>query len=764
MPPARPSLLLLVLLLAVPCAAPVDAGAPVPGSDEAAGAQRTVGQVLQALQDRGFPLVWSEALVPAGTPAPPPAGAAFPDDPEARARAVLEPHGLTLERAPSGAWYVVRAPAEPSVPDGPVPVVSPPRIEELVVLARRYRLVRDDRSATRLDRRALDAIPSLGRDVLRSLRQLPGQANSGLSARAFMRGGDADEVLYLFDGVRLFEPFHLSDFQSLFTALNPHVVGGIDVYNSGFPVRWGSRMAGVIELDVADAREPFEGVADVNLVTASALLRGAGATTDWLVSARRSTLDAVLDSAETDYGRPAFDDLLLRVARDGERVRLVAGYLRGNDELTLRDPDQGEQAEADYDNDTAWVRATLALSDTVDLSVLASHAIVDNERSGTLEAPADASGALTEARSFSVSTVRPELSWRFSEASRLEAGLEGQVQRGTFSASLASTYGPVGQALQGIDGFARDYRQVREGTLASAWLSLQHRLGSAWSLEWGLRFDAQDIDPVHDREFSPRLQIEWAPSEALAVFLNGGRYAQYQNVYELQLDDGLPELQAPQLADQISLGLDRHLGSRWELRVEGYLRDVDAPRTRFDNLYDPWVLLPELHGDRVALRPDRARSWGFEGTVRYGGPRLETYLAYALASTRERQGGVWRDRPWSQRHAFHGGLTWRTDRWSLSTRVTFRSGWPTTPRVSAPGELAEALYADRLPDFLSVDVHVARRFPLPRGELEVYLDLANATAHDNIGGYVYTRGPAGFEREAREPFHAVPALGVSYRW
>ena len=75
-------------------------------------------------------------------------------------------------------------------------------------MASRYRLVRDLHQDRRLGRLELAALPSLGRDVLRAVSQLPGVATSGVSARNYVRGGNSDEVLYRIAGAPLIEPFH----------------------------------------------------------------------------------------------------------------------------------------------------------------------------------------------------------------------------------------------------------------------------------------------------------------------------------------------------------------------------------------------------------------------------------------------------------------------------------------------------------------------------------------------------------------------------
>ena len=77
---------------------------------------------------------------------------------------------------------------------------------------------------------------------------MPGAAATDLSAKFYVRGGAADETLVRFDGLRLANPFHLKDFQSVFSAIDPALIGTIDVYTGGFPANFGDRMSGVIDI------------------------------------------------------------------------------------------------------------------------------------------------------------------------------------------------------------------------------------------------------------------------------------------------------------------------------------------------------------------------------------------------------------------------------------------------------------------------------------------------------------------------------------
>src|SRR4029453_16345952 len=152
------------------------------------------------------------------------------------AREVLEelvaPHGIRIMEGPSGILLLTRS----TRPTGTIAASQTPAVTEVVVTASRYAWVRTPQiSLTRLSAAELHLAPNVGDDPLRTLARLPGAAATDLSAKFYVRGGAADETLVRFDGLRLANPFHLKDFQSVFSAIEPALAGTTPRYPGGFP-------------------------------------------------------------------------------------------------------------------------------------------------------------------------------------------------------------------------------------------------------------------------------------------------------------------------------------------------------------------------------------------------------------------------------------------------------------------------------------------------------------------------------------------------
>jgi len=119
----------------------------------------------------------------------------------------------------------------------------------------------------------LNNLPSFGggNDVFRGLQLLPGiSASDDLSSELKIRGSNGDENMVIFDGITLYKVDH---FYGVFSAINPSIVNQVKVFKNAFPVEYGGRTAGVIDLASHAVVEPkIGGKLQADLLTTSAHL------------------------------------------------------------------------------------------------------------------------------------------------------------------------------------------------------------------------------------------------------------------------------------------------------------------------------------------------------------------------------------------------------------------------------------------------------------------------------------------------------------
>lgn len=132
-----------------------------------------------------------------------------------------------------------------------------PEIETIAVSASRYEILRElSSSQFVLDQRSIQNMPDVGEDPIRITQRLPGAAASGASARTHFRGGEESEIGIMLNGHPLFDPFHVRDYQSIFSAIDSRAIEGVEVYTGGFPVRFGDLMSGLVLMESLESLSP----------------------------------------------------------------------------------------------------------------------------------------------------------------------------------------------------------------------------------------------------------------------------------------------------------------------------------------------------------------------------------------------------------------------------------------------------------------------------------------------------------------------------
>lgn len=145
--------------------------------------------------------------------------------------------------------------------------------------------------------------------------------------------------------------------------------------------------------------------------------------------------------------------------------------------------------------------------------------------------------------------------------------------------------------------------------------------------------------------------------------LSWGRYHQSQEINELQVEDGIASFWPAQRADHLIVGF-RHLFDRqFALRIELFDKRMRDIRPRFENLFDPLGLIPEVQPDRVRPDPGSAQSQGVEITLDRRSGYFNWWATYVFSEVRDRIDGRQQPRSWDQPHAFQGGLSFSNEKW-----------------------------------------------------------------------------------------------------
>ena len=704
-------------------------------SSAASYAGRSVARVIDEFIAAGHPFVYSSNVVTAGLRVRnEPQGASAVEI----VREILAPHGLLLRRE-ADLWLIVPG-RQTDDRGGDFPPTGSSRpvatIDTVVVAASRYEISRDP-SASRFsfDRRDVQSMPDIGEDPLRVAQRLPGAAASGASAVAHFRGGAADEVGILLNGQRLFEPFHVRDYQTIFSAIDARAIEDVEVYTGGFPVRFGDRMSGVVimnSLDVDSARQHEVGISTFNT---SLLTAGREGSRNWLLSARRGNLDLIVDPK---YGRPAYFDVFGEFGIDlGSSARLTANALYADDGVQViieTDPEEREQVSSDTRNAQFWLELGSAWSPTLESHTVLSVVNYANRRRGEVNDPEKLVAAVVDDRDVRRIGFYQDWVWSPDEAHRTQWGLHAEFHEADYRYAGVARYGGL-QARFERDAPDRLLTAAPRGSSYALYVADRWRLSDRLVLEWGLRWDDQTYtSEASDSQLSPRASLLLGLGARTELRVSAGRYQQAQSIQSLQIEDGITEFWPAQRSDAWVAGL-RHVTERGlALRVEAFVRDIGSPRPRFENLFDPLGVVPELQADRVRLSPTSAEARGVELSADLTRGDWHWWATYTWSKATDEIAGRNVPRSWDQRHALQGGFGWKTARWTFDAAASVHSGWPTTMLELAPDGRAVPgpRNAEDLPLFASVDFRLSRRFRLPKGSLLAFLEVSNTLNRRNV--------------------------------
>jgi outer membrane receptor protein involved in Fe transport len=259
----------------------------------------------------------------------------------------------------------------------------------------------------------------------------------------------------------------------------------------------------------------------------------------------------------------------------------------------------------------------------------------------------------------------------------------------------------------------------------------------------GLRWDRQSyLPPGVDSQFSPRVGILYRIGDRTDLRVSHGRFFQPEGLLELQVEDGVTEFSRAQSAAHSIVSFERRFAAGLGLRVEAYRKWTRHARARYENLFDPLVLLPELRASRVLLAPDRAEARGVELFV--SGERPFAWWAGAsVAHADDVIGGERVPRSWDQHNALHAGFTWPVGGWSLSATANIHRGWPTTEVnvvTTAAGDtvaVAGERNGVRLGNARRIDFRASRDFDVGVGALRFFAEVTNLTNRQNPCCLVY---------------------------
>lgn len=708
------------------------------------GSEQLTGQVLLIVRDKRD----YAPLEPATVNGSPELASVSTLVPGVQQYSELEPGSYRIEVAASGFDPAVRRIyVEPGETTEVTFLLEPerPEIEAITVSASRYEISRDiNTSAFFLDQRTIQNMPDIGEDPVRVVHRLPGTAAGGVSARAHFRGGEETETGIILNGQRLIDPFHIRDYNNIFSTIDARAINGVEVFTGGFPARYGDRLSGFVLMDSLDSMQPRHTELGVSVFNTSILSAGtfSGGDSQWLVSARRSNLDLVLNP---NLGQPNYYDIFSQLSFElTPNARLSLNGLYADDSVIVvleSEPSELEQSISDTQNAQVWMTLENQWSPTLRSMSVVSLSSFSNHRLGETNDVEDIVSDVDDRRDVDQYGFRQDWFWHRSDTHLIQWGFQAEHSEARYDYTSHAEFFGLSALYEDVDDMIdRDLSAAPVGSNFSVYISDRWKFARNTIVELGLRWDDQTYTGlVSDSQLSPRLNVLHAFSPQTEFRLSWGRYHQSQGIHELQVEDGVTGYFPAQRADHLIAGFRHNFDNKVSVRLELFQKYMSRLRPRFENLFDPLALIPELQPDRVRIAPSEALARGLELSIDHSSGALTWWASYTLSEVDDTVEGVEEPRSWDQRQALIAGLNWSNDAWDFSIAANVHSGWPTTDLslvdaadpADDPIAIPGPRNAERLGTYASVDARISRRFRVGKGTITAFFEVANILNRNN---------------------------------
>lgn len=483
----------------------------------------------------------------------------------------------------------------PVGPDTPLPLTirmsSGQMLQEVVVKSNSFReqLNSAQMGVQELSAREARLIPVVfgESDIIKAIQLKPGinsgsEGNTGL----FVRGGSADQNLFVLDEAVVYNPNHLFGF---FSTFNTDAVKDVKIYKGGFPAQYGGRLSSVIDVKLNEGNnQRVSGTGGIGLI-ASRLTLEAPVVRDkasLIVSGRRTYVDIftrAVNRANAD--KPEFSpipdyyfyDLNTKLNYQvSERDRIfVSGYF-GRDDFGFSDDD--------FNFSFIWGNATGSArwNRIINPRLFANTTITFSDYLYRISNQLTGFDFSLESRIRDIN-LKSDFTWSPDNRHAVRMGGEltrhqfvvGRLKAGSEDRSIAFS---AGQDLTALEGalYAQNEWTINERSSANLGIRLS-----------GFLQDRQVYGGVE-----PRLAYNYRLSEPVSLKASYARMYQYlhlvaNSTIALPTDIWYPSTAGvkPQISDQVSAGWQWLLGPKYLLSNEFYYKNLQN-QVDFKNFAD----------------------------------------------------------------------------------------------------------------------------------------------------------------------------------
>lgn len=478
-------------------------------------------------------------------------------------------------------------------------------------------------------------------NVFNLLKVIPSvTSTSDYSSQLIVRGGEANQNLFVLDDIEIYSPYQANGVGSLF---NPNVIRDMDFYAGAFPASFGDRLSSVLVINTTTGNpvKALESQLEVDATIASLTLKGALPFWDasWIVSGRKTYFDSFANTfaqrvvTQNEIAFPDFQDVTAKVElRPGTGHSISFNGLMSNDVIDwIAREDQFGELDSDRENfsgdqastnKAAGVRWTYSPSPFFQSHVYGNYYMNtgDNGIAGTFrpgvipgnsfggwESPVSDTDSIvidySQNYSFEKYTAGTRFFFTFP---RHEIEIGGGYDRLVNNLDIQLGLNELGQEMFSNFESASGMLEAFGDTLTSE--ADTDRLYAYGQYRFELWKNRVFIQPgfryveygINDEDYLlPRFSISVLPAKGWTVRLGGGTYVQSpgfekliepDNIFNVSKFKEVGGLESEQ-SQQLVLGITKTIGNDWQIEVEAYAKEYQNLITR---LYQNLIVLEDI--------------------------------------------------------------------------------------------------------------------------------------------------------------------------
>jgi len=653
-------------------------------------------------------------------------------------------------------------------------------IQSINVLAGYFNQTEDQSlSATSFSYEEIRRSPGAGGDVSRIIFGLPSLAKINDTKNSLIvRGGSPVENGFFIDNIEIPNINHFpvqGSTEGPIGIINVDLIDNVNFYSGGFSSLYGDRLSSIMDLTFREGdRSKYDFQVGMSMQGFGGIAEGPinGGKGSFVVSARRSYLDLILNLMNENVGLPIYSDFQGKVVYDiNDRNKISIIDVLSFDYQKMNQIDALENKNdvyIDYKfySNTAGINWRYLWDKTGYSNTSLSHTY--SKTNGDYFQTRDAKLLLNNNSLEEEFRIRNENHLFFNNKFKIEFGFDAKAFVNYYNQFYNEYQDLLGQTTP-VLLLNKKIDTYKSGIYAD----INWELYSGLTISPGIRIDYYNYNKEAD--VSPRLSITYAFNDLTSIALTTGIY--YQNIPWLLIaqEDEFKKLNNPKAYHYI-IGLNHLITESTKLTVEIYDKEyfnfpMDPSQPNLF-VFDQAVLENLFLTHQALVGTGEANSKGIEVTVQKKLAKDFYGLVSASYSQAKYKGldNKWYDRIYDNRFNFaiEGGYK-PDDKWEFSLRWLFAGGAPYTPFNDEASRLAfmgifdaARINGARLPDFHSLNIRVDRLFNFQSSSLITYISIWNAYARENIATYTWSQIDNKVVPE--KMWGILPVFGIEYEF